>query len=110
MTAADQLRADADRREALANACPDDPWERDGDYGISTANGEKVADFDQRADAALALANNPVATLASCKRDTLLADVMDWLGSVDFFEANDRRANTARQGELLARFTALGSK
>lgn len=118
---ADELRADADRREALARAATPGPWIacRGSDstpYCLGVADGGCVAvDTSFKLDTAVALAtmqhcaaNDPPAVLASVERDRLLADMLDWMRTASL--ACPTEAAYAARNDLLRRFAALEGK
>ena len=88
----EELRALADRREALADAC-----------GVgSNWSGRLCEDAD---DAAFVTANSPTAAIASVQRDRLLADCIAALRNI--VDHGDPLPNEC---ELVARFDALEAK
>lgn len=99
-----ELRADAARRRALASAAGGGEWARDCDHRVAVADaavsGGGIAGCRNGAVATFIAANDPLAVLASCDRDELLADLIDVLalGPADL---------SVDWGEFEARFCAL---
>lgn len=107
-----ELRQDADRREALARAATQGGWRvaRDdenprvvGDHLIEVA-GWVVARGCDKTEANHIAANDPAAVLRQCERDRLLAD---FAATVQDDNGYDSEALHAKLGALMQRFFKL---